>query len=269
MVGIETQDVNRVAHNGLARVTLFGLPFGSVTVPQAVSHLLNRASTGGLASYVVVTPNVDHVVRIERDQELRRSYLTADLFLADGAPIVWAARLLGATLPGRVTGADLMPALLQQAARGMRVAIVGSRPEWAAHDIESLRNRYPNLVLKVFAPPMGVDPFGAEAEQIGLEVERFAPRLVFVCLGFPRQEHWAIRHRTRLHGAVVLCCGAALDFLVSRVPRAPSVVRAAGLEWLWRLASEPRRLWRRYLVDDPAFVGIVLREWRARRIRPL
>lgn len=260
-------DVNSVTDGAPSSIALFGLPIASVTLQQAVNHLRRRAGDANRPGYVVVTPNVDHVIRIDRDLDLRRQYLTADLCLADGAPIVWSSHLLGTPLPGRVTGADLMPALLQQAAAGTRVAVIGSRSEWASCDEASLCERYPQLDLRVFAPPLGLDPTGAEAEQIAIDVERFEPLLVFVCLGFPRQERWALRYRARMRGAVVVCCGAALDFLVGRVHRAPAIVRAVGMEWLWRLVSEPRRLWRRYLVDDPAFIGLVLKEWRARNVR--
>ena len=119
-------------------------------------------------------------------------------------------------------------------------------------------------IKRNFAPSFGFDPDGYIAEQIGTAVEKYGPQLVFVCLGFPRQEYWALRQRVRLRGSVVLCCGAALDFIVGRVRRAPAFVRRVGFEWLWRLASEPRRLWRRYLVDDVAFLALLLREWRER-----
>lgn len=258
-------DVKGVTYGAPPSVVLFGLPIASVTLPQAVEHLCSCAGDDHRAAYVVVTPNVDHVVSLDRDQDLRRQYLTADLCLADGAPIVWSSHLFGIPLPGRVTGADLMPALLQRAAARTRVAVVGSRSEWAERDSASLRKRYPQVELRVFAPPLGLDPAGPEAERIAIDVERFKPVLVFVCLGFPRQERWALLHRDRLSGAIVLCCGAALDYLVGRLHRAPALFRTFGMEWLWRLVSEPRRLWRRYLIEDAVFLKLALREWRKLR----
>ena len=147
-------------------------------------------------------------------------YLSADLLLADGAPVVWASRLLGDKLPGRVTGADLMPALLEHAKSGTRVAVVGSVPKQADSDAVWLSRHFPNIDLRIFAPPVDLDVRSEASIKISEDVAEFAPQLVFVCLGFPKQERWAQLHRDRMTGAVVLCCGAALDFHGgSRAPR--------------------------------------------------
>lgn len=255
--------MNRDDLAALPRVDLFGLPVTAARPQQIVQLLAQRAATRVATPFVVVTPNVDHVVRFEKNPALRQQYLQADMLLVDGAPLILAARLLRRPLPGRVTGADLMPALLSAAAgAGLSVHVVGGVPGSEEADLAILRARYPGLRVTMRAPGMGFDPQGAEAADIAADIAQQSPQMVFVCLGFPRQEQWALLHRQQLGGAVVLCCGAALDFVVGRVRRAPSLLRRTGLEWLWRLLSEPRRLWRRYLVDDVAFFRILISEMR-------
>jgi N-acetylglucosaminyldiphosphoundecaprenol N-acetyl-beta-D-mannosaminyltransferase len=253
------------AEPGRPRLRLGWLEIDPVTLAGALDAIeaLVRRGGGG----VVVTPNVDHVVIAERREDFRAAYAAADLSLADGAPIVWASHLLGAPLPEKVSGSDLLlPLLDRAAARGWRVFLLGALPGVADTAADRLRERGVG-VAGTAAPFVRIGP--GERDQEGdaaIEVIRAArPDLVLVAFGAPKQELWMHRRRGTLAPAVLVGVGAGLDFLAGRVRRAPKWVSHAGLEWLWRLGREPRRLWRRYLVDDPRFLAVLLRTMRERR----
>jgi N-acetylglucosaminyldiphosphoundecaprenol N-acetyl-beta-D-mannosaminyltransferase len=228
---------------------------------QAIEALVERGRGGA-----VLTPNVDHVVRAERDAALRAAYSGADLALADGMPLVWASRLLGAPLPGRVAGSDLVLPLADRAARrGWSVYLLGG----AAGDAEraaAVLDARGVRIAGIDAPRIDGGPQGARAAAAAAERVRAArPALVYVALGAPKQEIWIDRHRAVLAPAVAVGVGASLAFLAGSIPRAPRWMSRAGLEWAHRLAREPRRLWRRYLLEDPAFLAILLRSVRRER----
>jgi N-acetylglucosaminyldiphosphoundecaprenol N-acetyl-beta-D-mannosaminyltransferase len=249
----------------LDRFTLGGVPVDPVTLPQSLDRIeaLVAAGAGGC----VFTPNVDHVVIAERNPAFRAAYEAAELSLADGMPLLWASRLLGQALPAKVSGSDLVLPLAQRAAdRGWRVYLLGGLPGVAAAAAERMGERFPGIrVVGVDSPFVSADGSDPETEPALRRLADARPDLVLVAFGAPKQELWMHRHRRRLHPAVAVGVGASLDFVAGRVRRAPRWMSRVGLEWSWRLAREPRRLWRRYLVDDPRFAVIVLREARRRR----
>jgi N-acetylglucosaminyldiphosphoundecaprenol N-acetyl-beta-D-mannosaminyltransferase len=213
----------------------------------------------------VFTPNVDHVVKADRNDAFRRAYADASLSLADGMPLVWVGRLLGCPLPERVAGSDLVRPVLELAARRRwKVYLLGGGPGVAEQ------------VSHLLAETIGVTVVGWDDARIaddgsdptGASIARAAaaqPDLVFVGLGPPKQELWIQRAKGALGPAVSFGVGASLDFLAGRFERAPRWLSRIGFEWAYRLIQEPRRLWRRYLVDDPRFALIVLRTWLSPR----
>lgn len=212
---------------------------------------------------VVVTPNVDHLVLLEEDEEFRAAYDAAQLQLCDGMPLMVLARLSGDPLPARVTGADLFLDVCAEAvAHGQRVFIAGGMPEVLDKGIAVLRERYPGLDVVGHSPPLGFEGTPDE-EELRSRIVAARPDIVMVCLGAPRAEIWATDQCGR-YGAVYLCVGAAIDFAAGARKRAPRWMQEFGLEWLFRLLQEPRRLARRYLVRDRAFLGIALRHVRGR-----
>lgn len=245
---------------------LFGLDILAVTFDDAVTLLSEAAVRRDGAAKVVVTPNVDHVVRLDRQPEFKRNYAQADFLFADGMPVIWASRLLGEPLPERVTGADLFTALCRQAVAGnWRVALLGGMPGDEARLQARFEEYYPGLRIDIRCPSMRFDPYGEEGLAAADWVRELDADVVFVCLGMPKQENWSLRHAPSFGGGIVLCVGAAMEFAIGLQSRAPLWVQRNGLEWLWRLASNPRRLWRRYLVEDTRFLALCWREWHARR----
>jgi N-acetylglucosaminyldiphosphoundecaprenol N-acetyl-beta-D-mannosaminyltransferase len=251
------------------RLQLGRLPVDRVTFAEAldaIAAMVERRRGG-----TVFTPNVDHVVLAGENERFRRAYAAVDLALADGAPVVWASRALGAPLPEKVSGSDLAPVLMKLAAeRGFRVYLLGGAPGTAELAARRLRRAHPDLKIAGASSPR-VDLGEPEAARASLveEIRRAAPDLVLVGLGAPKQEIWIHETAAALRPAVLLGVGAAIDFLAGTGRRAPRWMSAAGLEWAYRLGREPRRLWRRYLVRDPRFIGIfagaLLARWGDRR----
>ena len=225
----------------------------------AVEQLL-ASGTGG----ALFTPNVDHIVTAESHAGLRDAYAAADLSVADGQWVVWASRLLGTPLPEKISGSDLLLPLARAAGqKGRSIFLLGGAPGIAEEAARRLEKEGA-LICGLESPRIDL------AEPQDALVARIAgarPSLVLVALGCPKQELWIHRHRARLRPAVLVGIGATLDFLAGRVRRAPPWVSRTGLEWAFRLALEPRRLARRYLVNDPKFLGILLRTLRESRVR--
>ncbi|MES2186478.1 MAG: WecB/TagA/CpsF family glycosyltransferase [Pseudomonadota bacterium] len=246
---------------------LFGLDIQATTLHDATAHLTAVAMADVRPARVVVTPNVDHLVRLDAQPAFKALYTQSDYIFADGMPVVWASRRLSdRPLPERVTGADLFVALARSAAAaGLSILVIGGLPGQEAELQQAFARVYPGLRAEVFAPSMQFDPGGAEGEEALRRVALLRPAMVFVCLGMPKQERWALSHRDRIAAPLVLCVGAAMEFALGFKHRAPLWMQRSGLEWFWRLASEPRRLWRRYLVQSTRFARLLWRERAARR----
>jgi N-acetylglucosaminyldiphosphoundecaprenol N-acetyl-beta-D-mannosaminyltransferase len=217
---------------------------------RAVEDLVRRGEGGA-----VFTPNVDHIMIADENPRMQNAYSRADLSLADGMPVLWASRLLGEPLPEKVSGSDFVPALLERAAeRGLRVYFLGGAPGVAALARDKLLARLPRLqVVGVDVSRIDADDPPAQWEPLVERIRATKPDLVFVALGAPKQEIWIDAVREKLRPAVLLAVGGSLDFVAGAMPRAPQWMSRSGLEWIFRLSREPRRLWRRYLVRDPKF----------------
>ncbi len=212
----------------------------------------------------IVTPNVDHICMYHRNPALRAAYADAFLALPDGTPLMWAARLLRRPLGEKLSGSDLVPWLCAHAAeREHRVFFFGAAEGIAAKAAENLKKRHPSLnIAGAYCPPLGFEK-DPDANAAALDAIRNAsPDLLFVALGAPKQELWMHRHYQALGVPVCLGIGAALDFAAGHIRRAPRLVQHIGLEWLWRLCREPRRLWRRYLIEDSYFAVLMWRDIR-------
>lgn len=249
------------------RLRLGPLSIDPVTFSQALDAIeaLVAARRGGS----VFTPNIDHVVLAEGDEAFRAAYAGASLSLVDGMPLLWASRLLGEPLPEKVSGSDLVWPLLERAGqRRWRVFLTGAGPGVAEVAAERVRRELGVEVVGIDAPRINRPPGGGDqSEEAASRVAAARPDLVLVGFGAPKQELWIHRFREALGSAVAVACGAGIDFLAGRVRRAPPWVSRLGMEWAFRLALEPRRLWRRYLVQDPRFAVILGREMMARRRR--
>jgi N-acetylglucosaminyldiphosphoundecaprenol N-acetyl-beta-D-mannosaminyltransferase len=190
------------------------------------------------------------------DPALRAAVLGADFTVPDGQPLVWALRLLGHAIDDRVYGPDLMDhACARAAENGLRFYLYGGRNQGALAQLARvLRLRHPGLrIVGGYVPPFR-DLTDAEEEAVAGDIRRSGADVVWVGVGVPKQEKWMARMRHRLDAPVLVGVGAAFDFHAGLIPQAPAAMQRVGLEWLFRLAHEPRRLWRRYLRYNPRFV---------------
>ncbi len=241
-------------------IDLAGVPLHPVDFQQAVSLLIALAR--GTDNAYAVTANVDHVVRVSRCPELKYLYTEADLTVADGMPLIWASRLLRTPLPERVAGSDLFPALCERAAEeGLSVFMLGGTPGSAEKAGEILQRRHPKLrVAGYCCPDFGFEHDPAQSADVLDQVGRTRPDILFVGLGSPKQEKWIAENRAACGAKLSIGVGISFSFLAGDVARAPLWMQRVGLEWAHRLWQEPGRLWKRYIVEDSAFVGLVLRQ---------
>lgn len=241
-----------------ARVTVGGVAVDPLTERRVVEHVAAELAAGRGGH--IVTPNIDICRTVARDPELRRLVGQAELVVADGMPLVWASKLIGTPVPQRVTGADLIWSLSKMAARrGWPVYLLGGPPGVAARAAGELQSCYPSLkVCGIDSPPYGFDTTPCGRGNVRRKVVKAAPAVVFVGLGFPRQDQLIADLRKDLPAAWFIGCGSAIAFAAGAAARAPEWMQSAGLEWLFRLLSEPGRLARRYLVDDLSFAARLL-----------
>jgi N-acetylglucosaminyldiphosphoundecaprenol N-acetyl-beta-D-mannosaminyltransferase len=218
--------------------------------------------------YVCVAA-VHTVMACAEDPELRAAVLGSSLTVPDGQPLVWAMNALGHHLSDRVYGPELMArACARAAAGGTRMFLYGGRNQGALVQLAlELRTRYPGLqIVGGHAPPF--HPLtDEERDAVVDEIDRAQADVVWVGIGVPKQEKWMAAMRDRLQAPVLIGVGAAFDFHAGLVPQAPAWMQRLGLEWAFRLAQEPRRLWKRYLRYNPLFVIGFLRQWLRHRAR--
>jgi N-acetylglucosaminyldiphosphoundecaprenol N-acetyl-beta-D-mannosaminyltransferase len=247
------------------RARMGQLAFDCLSFEQALAAIAQLVARGRAAT--VFTPNVDHVVLAESDSRFREAYAAASLALVDGTPLFWALRLLGWPVPAKVSGSDLMLPLMGLAAQSRwRVYFLGGGPGVGELAAKKLRERFPELtIVGIEAPAIDMSEAASQRSAIVERCRQAQPDVVVVALGTPKGELMADELCQALDAPVVLSLGASLDFVAGTQRRAPALVSRLGLEWLYRLILEPRRLWRRYLVRDAAFLPIFLRAARSQR----
>jgi len=249
------------------RATIAGVAIDALSFDEVVDAILAYAAAGGAPAYVV-TPNAHHVVLLQSDPLLREVYAGALLVVPDGVPLLWGAALLGTPLPSRVNGTDLFETLCALAARdGLRVFLLGGRAGAAVAAAARLSARHPALeVCGTYCPPFGFENDPVESEQILRRIRAARPHLLFVGLGAPKQEYWMYRNCVAAEVPVSLGIGVSFELVGGVVARAPRWMQRAGLEWFYRLSTEPKRLWRRYVFGNAAFCVLLARQFAARRI---
>ena len=234
------------------RVHVLGIALAVAGLDSAADAVIDGARAGRSASVCAV--NVHSTMEASRDSALLSALQASDLNVPDGVPIVWGMRALGAPKQQRVFGPTLMWEVCRRAAEsGVPIALYGSTDETLAMLQAALATAFPALrIVAAISPPFRL-LFGAEDEGMVLRLNASGARIVFVGLGAPKQEKWMAAHRGRV-SAVMLGVGAAFDYHVGRIRRAPVWMQHAGLEWLYRLIQDPRRLWRRYIFNNPAYL---------------
>lgn len=251
-------------------VSLFGIDFNAVTLEQTVETLYGYMKEEQDSCRYVVTVNVDNCVTHRSNEAYRAACRDAALRVVDGRPVLAASRLLGTPLPGLVPGSDLVPALLEAAAKrgGLRVYLLGAMPGVAERAAKSIHARWAGVeVVGLYSPPFGFEHDADETRRILDKIEAAQPQLLVLGFGAPKQENWLHRELAHVKARVAIGAGATIDFLAGESKRAPKWMRRLGLEWLHRMLGEPRRLVRRYLYDAMVLPVMLWEEWKTRRKR--
>jgi N-acetylglucosaminyldiphosphoundecaprenol N-acetyl-beta-D-mannosaminyltransferase len=236
-------------------VSVLGVPLALTDYDRTLDWIDEMARTGE-RGYVCVA-NVHTVTSSSEDPELRHALMHSSLNVPDGQPLVWAMNALGHHLGDRVYGPELMSRACERARHtGLRMYLYGGRNQGALVQLAlNLRQRHPGVkIVGGYSPPHR--PLtDDERDAVVREINRSRADVVWVGIGVPKQEKWMVQMRPLLRASVLIGVGAAFDFHAGLVPQAPTWMQEAGLEWAYRLAHEPRRLWRRYLRYNPRFVG--------------
>jgi N-acetylglucosaminyldiphosphoundecaprenol N-acetyl-beta-D-mannosaminyltransferase len=237
-----------------ATAAVLGIPL-ALTDYEGTLDWIDAMVSARRGGYICVAAT--HTVMASQDDPaLRKAVLSADFTVPDGQPLVWALNLLGFELGDRVYGPELMDRACARAVRtGRRIYLYGGRSQGALVQLtRNLRLRHPGLrIVGGYVPPFR-ELTSEEEAAVAADIQRSGAEVVWVGIGVPKQEKWMARMAPRLRSQVLVGVGAAFDFHGGLIPQAPPRMQRLGLEWLFRLAQEPRRLWRRYLRYNPRFV---------------
>lgn len=249
------------------RVSILGIDIDNVSMEDALARISRTVENGEFA--YAVTPNVDHIMRLRNDGPFLEVYRAADLVVADGVPLLWASRILRSPLKERVNGTDLFERTCELASRrGYSVYLLGGNPGVAAKACARLKEKLAGLkIAGWFCPELGFDEDPARNREIQELIRNTGADILFVALGAPKQEKWIHRYARQSGAKFAVGIGISFSLIAGDIKRAPVWIQNHGLEWSWRLLSEPRRLWKRYLVDDIPFIRLILLEWLRMRSR--
>lgn len=229
----------------------------NVTMSETV-EAIEQMIAADKKSYVVAI-NVDVVMKIEADPYLKKIVDDADMVLVDGKPLVWISKLHGRPLKAKISGSDLVPLLCEiSAKKGYSIFIIGGKDGIAAQARQRLEQKLPGIrIAGTYAPPFGFENDQEELDKINRMISEAHPDLLIACFGCPKQEKWIYENIEKYDAKVSVCAGATVDFLAGNVKRAPKWMSEHGLEWFYRFLQEPRRMFRRYFVDDMKIIGLI------------
>ncbi|MBN2714676.1 MAG: WecB/TagA/CpsF family glycosyltransferase [Deltaproteobacteria bacterium] len=236
-----------------------------ITQAEALEYIIDLAKSG--KGGYIVTPNIDHVVLAQKNRQLRNAYAQASLSLVDGMPLKWMSALVGEPLPEKVSGSDLVRPLLQRAAiSGLRVYFLGAASGVAQTAADKMISEIPDLnIVGVDSPPLGFEKDPKQEQATIDKMMSTEPNIVMLALGCPKQELTMHKWHKTTAPIVYLGIGATLDFIANKVKRAPSWMSDMGLEWVYRISQDPKRMLHRYLVRDAAIAPIFLKMLRAKK----
>ena len=243
----------------MSRMKFMNTEIDNLTVQEVLDEV-ERLIRENKCSYVV-TPNVDHIVQLETNEDLRTAYKNAALVLTDSKPLIWISRMYGTPIKEKISGSDLFPKLCAMAAKkGYTMYFLGAAEGVASKAAENLKHRFEKLqIVGTYSPPYGFEKDQAELDKIAGLVEGAHPDILIVGLGCPKQEMYMYYNCKQLGVPISFGLGASFDFEAGRVKRAPKWMSEHGLEWLFRLCQEPKRLAGRYFKDAGIILKLVIK----------
>ncbi|MEB3159873.1 MAG: WecB/TagA/CpsF family glycosyltransferase [Synechocystis sp.] len=239
------------------RVNILGTEIDNITISELLENL---GKTGGL----VVTPNVDHLIKLRKDQEFQQVYSRADYRICDSKIVQLASYFLGQPIQEKISGSDFFPAFYQYNAHNPNITIflLGAQPGVAKIAQQKINDKVGRqIIVDVYSPPFGFEKDEAECQKIIDLIKQSGATVLAVGLGAPKQEKWLACYRDKLPLIkIFMAIGGTIDFEAGHIRRSPKWMSEMGLEWLFRLSLEPKRLWRRYLIESLPFVWLVLKQ---------
>lgn len=248
----------------MTRMSFMNTEVDNLTMAEALSAIDMLVQKKG-SSYVV-TPNVDHIVQLESDNELQNVYKNASLILVDGMPLIWISKLYGSPIKEKISGSDLFPLICKLSSeKGYKLFFLGAAEGVASKAAEVLSDRYEGLnVVGTYSPPFGFENNIKEINMIKKMIGESKPHILIVGLGCPKQEKFMYHFCKDLDVPVSLGLGASFDFVAGNIKRAPRWMSEHGLEWLFRITQDPKRLAKRYLVDDLKIIKLFFKYYNKR-----
>jgi N-acetylglucosaminyldiphosphoundecaprenol N-acetyl-beta-D-mannosaminyltransferase len=243
----------------IMRVNIAGIEIDTYSFHEVVQIITHHVCSSGIPSYVV-TPNAQHILSLQKDRHFRDIYRQALLVVPDGVSLLWSAKFLQTPLNGRVNGTDLFEKLCAVGEqKGLKIFLLGGRPGAARKAKNILQNSHPGLkIVGTHCPPYGFESNAEELAIINDKIKAAAPDILFVGLGAPKQEYWIHANYQKLAVPISIGIGVSFEMVAKMVQRAPVWMQKWGLEWLFRLLIEPKRLWKRYILGNPQFIFLVL-----------
>lgn len=234
----------------MSRMNFLNIEVDNLTMNEAIDRA-EELIIKKKPSYVV-TPNVDHIVKLEDDKEFQDVYKNADLILTDGMPLIWISKIKGKPIKEKISGSDFFPKLCERAAqKGYSIFLLGAAEGVAAKAAKNLNKKYEGLnIVGTYSPSYGFEKKDDEIKEIIEMINEIKPDILAVGLGAPKQEKFLYKYRYELNVPISLAIGASIDFEAGNINRAPKWMQNCGLEWFYRLCKEPKRMFKRYIIDD-------------------
>ena len=243
----------------MGRIKFLNTEVDNLTMQESIKRIDDMIKEGK-PSYVV-TPNVDHIVKLEEDFEFKKVYKEAELILTDGMPLIWMSRFQKNKIKEKVSGSDLFPKVCELASeKSYKVFLLGAADGVASKAAKNLTNKYNNLnIVGVYSPSFGFEDKEEEIEKIIDLINDSKPHILAVGLGAPKQEKFIHKYKERLNVPISLAIGASIDFEAGNITRAPKWMQKSGLEWFYRFLNEPKRMFKRYFIDDVKILKIFIK----------
>lgn len=234
----------------MSRMNFLNIEVDNLTMNEAIDRA-EELIIKKKPSYVV-TPNVDHIVKLEDDKEFQDVYKNADLILTDGMPLIWISKIKGNPIKEKISGSDFFPKLCERAAeKGYSLFLLGAAEGVAAKAAKNLKEKYEGLnIVGTYSPSYGFEKKDDEIKMIIEMINGTKPDILAVGLGAPKQEKFLYKYKNELNVPISLAIGASIDFEAGNINRAPKWMQNWGLEWFYRLCKEPKRMFKRYIIDD-------------------
>ena len=239
------------------RQTFLNTYIDNLTMDEAIDNIFKYIDENKKAYVVAI--NVDVVMKIENDEYLKKVVNNANMILADGKPLIWISKYYKKPIKEKISGSDLVPKICEIASKkNYRIFILGGMDGVANQAKEKLEEKYNGInIVGTYAPRLNFEKDEKELEKINKLIKKASPDLLIVCLGCPKQEKWIYENIDKYDAKVSICAGATVDFLAGNVKRAPKWMSNHGLEWFYRFLQEPKRLFKRYFVDDVKIIKLI------------